>query len=181
MKRYYCYILSVLLLGVSCTLFKKRQKEVHYSLYVEKLLMPKEDFFRNTHLGMSLEKVKSTEKIKPIGIESNLLKYEIILPKDSTTYEEYADIEYNFSDSDKLDIITGKIYTSQQQLSDSIFRDISRYLNNNFGIAQKDEYDYQVWNGKTINNAEDSININIGIIQRIIEEEYVIIYEIMQE
>lgn len=40
--------------------------------------MPKEDFFRNTHLGMSLEKVKSTEKIKPIGIESNLLKYEMV-------------------------------------------------------------------------------------------------------
>lgn len=181
MKKYFCYTLSLLLLCASCTLFKKKKKIPHFSSYVEKLFTPEEDFFRGTNMGMSLEKVRSKEEIRPVGEESNMLRYEIIYPKDSTTYEEYADIEYNFNDSDRLDIITGKIYTSEQQLSDSIYTDISRYLTYNYGNYEKDEYNYQVWKGKAMNYAGDSIKINIGIIQKHIEDEYLIIYEIMQE
>jgi hypothetical protein len=170
-----------MLLCASCTLCKKKNNTPHFSSYVEKLFSTEEDFFRGISMGMSRDKVKSKEEIRPVSEESNLLRYEIIYPKDSTTYEEYADIEYNFTDSDKLDIITGKIYASEAQLSDSIYSDVSRYLTYNYGIAEKDAYNYEVWKGKSMNYAGDSISINIGIIKKQIDDEYLIIYEIMQE
>jgi len=174
-------VLIILVLCAGCNLFKKKKRIRHFSPYVEKLFVPDLDFFRNTHLGMPLVKVKTTEKIKPANTESNLLRYEILYPKDSTTYEEYADIEYNFNDDDKLDIITGNIYTSHQQLADSIYRDITRYLQYNFGTHNTDDYHYDVWKVKSINYAEDSILLNVGIIQKHIEDEYIITYEIMQD
>lgn len=177
------FIIAFLLFAIwGCDFIKNKKNVTKYSDYVEMLFLPNKNFFRGNLMGISKEELLDNEKnIKPYNISKDIVEYEINYPKDSTQYQEYAQYQYNFNELDKLDIITGKIFIQDSILADSVYTDLQKLNNSKYGTFQKDDYGYDFWKFKTVNSFKDSIELNLGIKKLFEEDEYIIVFEIMED
>jgi hypothetical protein len=79
---------------------------------------------RGIQFNCTPDELKKLEKAKLYESTPDHLFYEFSYPKDSTTFSEYANIQYFFNENNQLDIIIAEIYlndsTQEQQLKNNL-------------------------------------------------------------
>lgn len=102
---------------------------------------------RGIQFNCTPDELKKLEKAKLYESTPDHLFYEFSYPKDSTTFSEYANIQYFFNENNQLDIITAEIYLNDSTQEQQLKNNLIEYYNQRFGNPEKDEQDHEVWTG----------------------------------
>ncbi len=134
--------------------------------------------FHGIDFNMSEDDIRKKEKSKLYENTNDHLFYTFTFPKDSTAFQEYADIEYFFDKNGKAEIFTSTIYVNDSLQQLQLMETFHQYYNNRYGSAKKDDYGYDVWKG-TMESSEDDYDYSIGLSPA--KEEYGIVLEYLRD
>lgn len=101
--------------------------------------------FRNIDFNTSIDVVKKTETSKLFDATTDHLFYELTFPKDSTTFSEYANLQYFFNENNKLDIIIADVFFADSTQQTIFFSDLLSYFDDNFDKQDNNDTDYPIW------------------------------------
>lgn len=103
---------------------------------------------RGIQFNSKADEIIKTEKAKLYDKTNDHLFYEYTFPKDSTSFSEYANVQYFFDENKLLDIITVDIYLNDSLQEKSLNASIIQYFNQRYGNSESDEKKYLVWKDK---------------------------------
>lgn len=106
-----------------------------------------DDIFRHINFNLSQDEVKKIEQSKLYESTTDHLFYEFIYPKDSSSFSEYANVQYFFNENNQLDIITADIYLNDSTQVAQAKNSFKQYYTNRYGNSALDEKGYYVWKG----------------------------------
>lgn len=143
---------------------------------------PKEEngVLRGIQFNMQEDDVKKMEKSKLYETTPDHLFYEFSYPKDSTEFEEYANVQYFFDENGKLDIITTDIFLNDSMQEEKLKSDILRYFGALYGKSHTDDYDYDVWDA-VYEDRKNGKQYNYTIALKGLDNDYGISLEYMRE
>jgi hypothetical protein len=135
---------------------------------------------RGISFGMTQEEIKKMEKAKLFESTADHLFYEFSYPKDSTNFGEYANVQYFFDENSRLDIITADIFLNDSIQENKLKTSLVQYFNSQYGTSKSDDYDYDVWKGKTdVKNSGEKANFSVAL--KGLDDDYGVKLEYMKE
>ncbi len=105
-----------------------------------------EGILKSISFNSQAGEIKKIEKSKLYESSNDHLFYEFSYPKDSTPFEEYANIHYYFNEANTLDIITADIYLNDSIQEQQLKNNLIDYYTQQFGNPKTDDYGYTTWN-----------------------------------
>lgn len=106
---------------------------------------------RNIDFNLTPDEVKKRETCKLYDETSDHLFYEFSFPTDSTTFSEYADIQYFFNENNLLDIISAGIYVNDSIQEKKLMENLTDYFNLRYGKQHETQDGDKVWQGDAKN------------------------------
>lgn len=139
-----------------------------------------ENVLRDVNFNISQDELKKIEKSKLYESTPDHLFYEFSFPTDSTSFSEYANVQYFFNEDNELDIMTADIYLNDSSQQEKLNHTLTDYYNLRFGNPEKDENDHSVWKAKYRDKKTDK-KINYSIALKELEDEYGVSLEYVRE
>lgn len=139
-----------------------------------------DDILRTVNFNLSQDEVKKIEKSKLYESTADHLFYEFIYPKDSSSFSEYANVQYFFNENNQLDIITTDIFLNDSTQVVQAKNTFEQYYNKRYGDPTPDENGYDVWKGD-FKDAKTNTNYNYTVALTELPDEFGIKIEYLKE
>lgn len=151
------------------------------SPYFSSLFMPNENtVFRKTVFNLTPEEVRKIETAKLFESAADHLFYEYTFPKDSTTFSEYANVQYFFNELNQLDIITTDIYLNDSLQEKQLKNTLTEYFQQTLGDTENDENNQLVWTA-SLKDAKTNKSYQYNISLKEIPDEFGVSLEFVRE